>query len=83
MAQIREASREPGSLCSHWGIPTKARADRMKWHGGLREGPKVASKKRKVAAISGRADEALDQFLSRASASPAIRQRPGAGWVGG
>lgn len=55
----------------------------MKWHGGLREGPKVASKKRKVAAISGRADEALDQFLSRVSASPAIRQRPGAGWVGG
>lgn len=55
----------------------------MKWQGGSREGPKVATKKGKVAAISGRADEALDQFLNGGSASPAVRQRPGAGWVGG
>lgn len=33
----------------------------MKWQGGSREGPKVACKKVKVAAISGRANEALDK----------------------
>lgn len=82
MARIREDSWEPGSLCSHWGVPTKARANRMKWQGGSREGPKVACKKVKVAAISGRADEAWMRFLSWGSASLAVRQRPEAEWVG-
>ena len=45
--------------------------------GGSREGPKVACKKVKVAAISGRADEALDEVSQLGFCFPGCKTKAG------